>query len=117
MSKQPFSPIEQAFEDLRQGKFIILLDDEDRENEGDLVIAAPMATPETVNFMPSDRQKGALETPKQRKKIDRYGRRNCWIERGDHARIIAWLFGRKEIWDRSEHPSHRIVWNPGSEAY
>lgn len=46
-----FSPIEQAFEDLRQGKMIILVDDEDRENEGDLVMAAQKITPEAVNFM------------------------------------------------------------------
>jgi 3,4-dihydroxy 2-butanone 4-phosphate synthase / GTP cyclohydrolase II len=51
MSQSPFSPIEQAFEDLRQGRFIILCDDEDRENEGDLVIAAQKITPEAVNFM------------------------------------------------------------------
>ncbi len=51
MSKKPFSPLEQAFEDLREGKIIILVDDEDRENEGDLVIAAQHATPETINFM------------------------------------------------------------------
>ncbi len=51
MSSPPFSPIEQAFEDLREGKFIILADDEDRENEGDLVIAAQKITPEAVNFM------------------------------------------------------------------
>jgi 3,4-dihydroxy 2-butanone 4-phosphate synthase/GTP cyclohydrolase II len=47
----PFSPIEQAFEDLRDGRFIILVDDADRENEGDLVIAAQRITPEAVNFM------------------------------------------------------------------
>lgn len=47
----PFSPLEQAFEDLRLGKFIILVDDADRENEGDLVIAAQRITPEAVNFM------------------------------------------------------------------
>ncbi len=51
MSHLPFSPIEQAFDDLREGKFIILVDDEDRENEGDLVIAAQTITPEAVNFM------------------------------------------------------------------
>ena len=51
MSKLPFSPIDQAFEDLRDGKFIILLDDENRENEGDLVIAAQQITPDAVNFM------------------------------------------------------------------
>ncbi len=51
MSKPPFSTIEQAFDDLREGRFIILVDDEDRENEGDLVIAAQTITPEAVNFM------------------------------------------------------------------
>ena len=51
MSELPFSPIEQAFEDLRDGKFIILVDDEDRENEGDLVMAAERVTGNDVNFM------------------------------------------------------------------
>ena len=51
MSNSPFSPIEQAFEDLRAGRFIILVDDEDRENEGDLVMAAQKITPEAINFM------------------------------------------------------------------
>ncbi|MFQ5893236.1 MAG: 3,4-dihydroxy-2-butanone-4-phosphate synthase, partial [Nitrospinota bacterium] len=47
----PFSPIEDILEDIRQGKMIILVDDEDRENEGDLVIAAEKATPDAINFM------------------------------------------------------------------
>jgi len=51
MAEAPFSPIEQAFQDLREGKFIILVDDEDRENEGDLVIAAQEISPDAVNFM------------------------------------------------------------------
>ncbi len=51
MSHSPFSPIEQAFEDLRAGRMMILVDDKDRENEGDLVIAAEKATPEAINFM------------------------------------------------------------------
>lgn len=51
MSKPPFSPIETAFDDLREGRFIILVDDENRENEGDLVIAAQKVTPEAINFM------------------------------------------------------------------
>lgn len=45
------STIESALEDLNQGKMIILVDDEDRENEGDLVMAAEKATPEMINFM------------------------------------------------------------------
>ena len=45
------SSIEDVISDLRQGKMIILVDDEDRENEGDLTIAAEMVTPEAINFM------------------------------------------------------------------
>ncbi|HET7573001.1 MAG TPA: bifunctional 3,4-dihydroxy-2-butanone-4-phosphate synthase/GTP cyclohydrolase II [Gaiellaceae bacterium] len=47
----PFAPIEQAIEEIRNGKFVVVVDDPDRENEGDLVIAAQFATPEAVNFM------------------------------------------------------------------
>ena len=47
----PFSTIEEALEDIRAGKFVVVVDDEDRENEGDLTIAAQFATPEAVNFM------------------------------------------------------------------
>ncbi len=46
-----FGTIEQAVEDLRSGKIIIVADDEDRENEGDLVCAAELVTPEMINFM------------------------------------------------------------------
>lgn len=45
------SSIEEAIEDIRQGKMVILVDDEDRENEGDLTLAAEAATPENINFM------------------------------------------------------------------
>ena len=43
--------IEEAIEDFRQGKFVVVVDDEDRENEGDLIVAAEKITPEQVNFM------------------------------------------------------------------
>jgi 3,4-dihydroxy-2-butanone 4-phosphate synthase len=46
-----FGTIEQAVEDLKNGKLVIVADDEDRENEGDLVCAAELFTPEMVNFM------------------------------------------------------------------
>jgi 3,4-dihydroxy 2-butanone 4-phosphate synthase/GTP cyclohydrolase II len=45
------APIEEVIEDIHQGKMIILVDDEDRENEGDLAMAAEMVTPEAINFM------------------------------------------------------------------
>jgi 3,4-dihydroxy 2-butanone 4-phosphate synthase/GTP cyclohydrolase II len=47
----PFGTIEQAIEDIRAGKFVLVADDEDRENEGDLVCAAEHITPEMVNFL------------------------------------------------------------------
>jgi 3,4-dihydroxy 2-butanone 4-phosphate synthase/GTP cyclohydrolase II len=47
----PIQNIEAALEDIRQGKMVILVDDEDRENEGDLAMAAELVTPEAVNFM------------------------------------------------------------------
>src|SRR5689334_3896710 len=49
--KSPFAPIEAAIEAIRAGEMIIVVDDEDRENEGDLTIAAEKITPETINFM------------------------------------------------------------------
>ena len=45
------STISEAIEDIRNGKMIILVDDEDRENEGDLCLAAQFTTPEAINFM------------------------------------------------------------------
>jgi 3,4-dihydroxy 2-butanone 4-phosphate synthase / GTP cyclohydrolase II len=47
----PFDTIEDAIRDIKKGKFVILVDDEDRENEGDLVIAAEKVTPQAINFM------------------------------------------------------------------
>ncbi len=47
----PFASIEDAIEDFRQGKFVVVVDAADRENEGDLTIAAQFATPEAINFM------------------------------------------------------------------
>lgn len=51
MDKIKFSTIEEAIEDFKQGKFVIVVDDEDRENEGDFITPAEMITPEKVNFM------------------------------------------------------------------
>ena len=52
MSEQ-FGKLDQALEDLKQGKLILVIDDPDRENEGDLICAAEHATPENVNAMAS----------------------------------------------------------------
>jgi 3,4-dihydroxy 2-butanone 4-phosphate synthase/GTP cyclohydrolase II len=51
VTETAFATIEEAIEDIRQGKFVVVVDAADRENEGDLTIAAQFATPEAVNFM------------------------------------------------------------------
>lgn len=51
MEEFKLNSIEDALKDFREGKFVIVVDDEDRENEGDLIMAAEMITPEKVNFM------------------------------------------------------------------
>src|SRR5829696_3808273 len=47
----PFSPMEEVIEDIKAGKMVIVCDDEDRENEGDLTMAAELVRPEDINFM------------------------------------------------------------------
>jgi 3,4-dihydroxy 2-butanone 4-phosphate synthase / GTP cyclohydrolase II len=49
--KTPFATIDEAIEDIRQGKMVVVVDDENRENEGDLTMAAQFVTPEAINFM------------------------------------------------------------------
>lgn len=60
--EEKFSTIEEALEDFRNGKFLIVVDDEDRENEGDFITSAELITPEKVNFMMSY-GRGVLCTP------------------------------------------------------
>ena len=51
MEKLKINTVEEAISDFKEGKFVIVVDDEDRENEGDLIIAAEKITAEKVNFM------------------------------------------------------------------
>jgi len=64
-----FSTIPQALEDLRQGKMLIVIDDEDRENEGDLTIAAEKITPQIINFM-AQYGRGLICLPMTGKRLD-----------------------------------------------
>ena len=67
-----FTTVEQAIVDLKDGKMIIVVDDEDRENEGDLIIAAETVTPEDINFM-ATYAKGLICTPVEGKRLDELG--------------------------------------------
>lgn len=64
-----FSAIEDAIEDIRQGKMVVVVDDEDRENEGDIIIAAEHVTPEVINFM-ATYAKGLICTPIEGERLD-----------------------------------------------
>ena len=67
-----FSEIPEILQELKQGKIIVLVDDEDRENEGDLVCAAEMITPDMVNFM-ATHGRGLICLPMTEEKCDRLG--------------------------------------------
>ena len=62
MTTKVLNTIEEAIEDFRNGKVVIVVDDEDRENEGDFIVAAEKITPEIVNFMLHE-GRGVLCTP------------------------------------------------------
>jgi 3,4-dihydroxy 2-butanone 4-phosphate synthase/GTP cyclohydrolase II len=64
-----FSPIEEAVEDIRKGRMVVVVDDPDRENEGDLLMAAEMVTPEAVNFMVKE-ARGLVCMPVARERLE-----------------------------------------------
>ncbi|WP_197471922.1 3,4-dihydroxy-2-butanone-4-phosphate synthase, partial [Oleiphilus sp. HI0067] len=64
--------VEELVEDIRQGKMVILMDDEDRENEGDLVIAAEQVRPEDINFM-ATHARGLICMTMTRDRADYFG--------------------------------------------
>jgi len=70
-----FSSIESALDDIRNGKMIVVVDDEDRENEGDLVMAAQFVTPDSINFMITH-ARGLVCIPMCESIIDRLGLKN-----------------------------------------
>ena len=66
----PFSPIDEIIEDIKAGKMVIVCDDEDRENEGDLTMAAELVTPEDINFM-ATHGRGLICLPMAEEMLDR----------------------------------------------
>ena len=72
MEEIKLDSIEEALEDFKQGKFVIVVDDEDRENEGDLIMAAEKVTPEAVNFMLKN-ARGVLCVPMTKERCKELG--------------------------------------------
>ena len=71
MNEIKFNTIEEAIEDFKNGKPIIVADDEDRENEGDVIIPAQFATPQIINFLISE-CKGVVCLSLTREKAEEY---------------------------------------------
>src|SRR6058998_3872737 len=69
---RPISPIEDAIADIGAGKMVILMDDENRENEGDLCMAAEKATPEAINFM-AKHGRGLICLPMAAERVEQLG--------------------------------------------
>src|SRR3989454_12722232 len=69
---QRFNSIESVIADLRQGKMVIVIDDADRENEGDLIMAAQFVTPETGNFM-AKHGRGLICVPTTSERLQQLG--------------------------------------------
>jgi len=67
-----FNTIEEIIEDLRQGKMVIMVDDKNRENEGDLIVSASFVTPEHINFM-AKYGRGLICVPMEGKRLDELG--------------------------------------------
>ena len=65
----PFATVEEAIEEIRAGRILLVVDDEDRENEGDLVMAADRVTPEAVNFM-ARHGRGLICVPMTAERLD-----------------------------------------------
>ena len=68
--ERPLNTIDELIADIRQGKMVVLMDDEDRENEGDLVMAAECVTPEAINFMARE-GRGLICMPMSRRRCER----------------------------------------------
>ena len=83
VEKEGFATVEQAIEDIKHGKMIVVVDDEDRENEGDLIVAAETVTPEDINFM-ATYAKGLICTPIDGKRLEELGIGQMVANNTDH---------------------------------
>ena len=84
----PLSSMEEALEDLRAGKLLIVVDDEKRENEGDLVMAAEMVTPDAVNFLVTH-GRGLLCMPMKEDRLNELGIKLIDSENAPHEMPTA----------------------------
>lgn len=91
-----FNTIEEIIEDIRNGKIVIIVDDEDRENEGDVICAAQFATTENVNFMASH-AKGLICMPMDESYTDKLGlHQMCEVNTDNHCTAFTISIDHKD---------------------
>lgn len=78
-----FDTIKEAIEDIKAGKMVLVVDDEDRENEGDLIMAGEKATPEAINFM-ATHARGLICTPMSGEMLDKLGMEQMVVKNTDN---------------------------------
>ena len=88
--KLKFNTIEEILEDIRQGKMVIMTDDESRENEGDFVFAAQHSTPEKINFL-TKHGRGLICVPMTEERLDHFELRKM-VERNTDPKNTAFTF-------------------------
>ena len=91
----PLSNIEEAIEELKDGHVIIVVDDEDRENEGDFICSAQMVTPEIINFM-SKHGRGLICMPCVASRLDEL-EVPAMVEHNTSAQSTAFKIGRAHV--------------------
>jgi 3,4-dihydroxy 2-butanone 4-phosphate synthase/GTP cyclohydrolase II len=102
--KTPFDSIESVIADLRKGRMVIVVDDADRENEGDLIMAAEHVTPAAINFM-AKFGRGLICVPTTEERLKQLGiermvrriSRSAWTRREELRRASAPPTGRKRF--------------------
>lgn len=96
MSDYQFNPIDELLEDIRDGKIVVMIDDEDRENEGDVICAAEHATLENVNFM-ATYAKGLICMPMDESYTKKLGlRQMCEINTDNHCTAFTVSIDHKD---------------------
>ncbi|MCM8819695.1 MAG: bifunctional 3,4-dihydroxy-2-butanone-4-phosphate synthase/GTP cyclohydrolase II [Candidatus Omnitrophica bacterium] len=89
MKEEVFNKIEEVIEDVKIGKPIVVVDDEDRENEGDLIVAAQFATPEVINFMIKE-ARGLVCVPLTRQRIEELMLEPMYLQTSSDPFRTAW---------------------------
>ena len=107
MSEFQFNTIDEILEDLRDGKIVVMIDDEDRENEGDVICAAEHATLENVNFMASY-AKGLICMPMDESYTKKLGlRQMCEVNTDNHCTAFTVSIDHKD----TDTEVHRVGLN------